>query len=65
MTADRRDVFTPYPYGMCETDADLYDDDVEPGELAHAQCIAAAQHRDDEVLAWLLECEQARKEGER
>lgn len=59
MIADRRDVFTPYPYGMCEADADLYDNDAEPEELAHPECAGVAQHRNDEVLAWLLARELA------
>lgn len=54
MIPDRRAVFTPYPYGMCKADADLADDDAEPSDLIHPECAAIAQHRNDEVLAFLL-----------
>ena len=55
MTGRREQIFTPYPYGMCEADADLYDQDAEPNEMRHPECQAIALHRTDEALAWLLE----------
>lgn len=42
---------SPYPYGMCEADASLYDEDIDPSEMQHEECATVAQQRDDQLAA--------------
>lgn len=41
----------PYPYGLCEADADLYGQDADPDEMAHRECAGRARHLDDQLFA--------------
>lgn len=50
----------PYPYGMCEIDADLYGEDCDPAEMLHDQCATVARQRDDQLSAEAMRRDVAR-----